>query len=142
MYVYLRVFSHPYWPFLTPRICTVQAIKTLISDQVPVHVSLATTSPVLVLECQSTYQACLAEVHEAVGMEHMAVGKWVVDPGCREMGTVEERGMVAGWVLLGRDGFRPLEAARFGAAGVLAAVNRKHMCVYYGVQEVLNSLGL
>lgn len=38
--VYLAVLSHPYWPFLTLRICTVQAIKTLISNQGPVHSSL------------------------------------------------------------------------------------------------------
>lgn len=49
--------------------------------------------------------------------------------------------MGTGWVLLGRDGFRPLETARFGAAGVSAALNRKHMCTV-AVQGVVHSLGL
>lgn len=49
VYVYLTVLSHPYWPFLIPHICTVQAIKTLISDQGPVHISLANQS--LLLYC-------------------------------------------------------------------------------------------
>lgn len=55
-------------------------------------------------------------------MEQMAMGKWVVDPGCRGSGTTEEK--VAGWFLLGRNGFRPLEAAGFGAASVWVALNR------------------
>lgn len=52
VYVYLTVLSHPYWPFFTPHICTVQAIKTLISDQGPVHISLANQS--LLLYCSTS----------------------------------------------------------------------------------------
>lgn len=57
---------------------------------------VATPSPLLVLECQST-RPCLSEVYGVMGMEHVAVGEWVVDSGFREMGTAEKKGD-GGWV--------------------------------------------
>lgn len=124
-------FLQPYWPFLTPHIRTVQAIKTLISDQSPGHISSAAPSPVLVWECQAHSSPALphSEVHGAMRMQQMAVGKWAAGPGCGESGATQ--GKVAGCFLLDRDGVQALRSCWIWGSWCLGS-SKQEACVYCG----------
>lgn len=66
------------WPFLTPHVCTVQAIKTLISDQGPGHTSLALSACVA---GPAPCLPCLLRFVELWGRRRWQRGRWVVGAG-------------------------------------------------------------
>lgn len=67
-------------------------------------------------------------------MEWIELRKWGGWAQAAGGGTVEKRGTVgAGWFGSGRDGFRSLEAARFGGAGVC----KQEACVWCGSRRCL-----